>query len=123
MCLVWPDDKPNDHIVDVKIDNDDTVAALKELIKLKYAPKLDKVAASDLVLWKCSIPDNDYLKRTLNAIYFDGTDPSVERLARLTSPLSKYFATPLPLETIHILVEVPVLGECGILLSCSATEA
>jgi len=59
MCLVWPDDKPNDHIVQVKIDDDDTVAALKDMIKLKHAPILDKVAARDLVLWKCSIPADD----------------------------------------------------------------
>jgi len=66
MCLVWPDDKPNDHIVQVKIDDDDTVAALKELIKDKYARRLHDVDSPDLVLWKCSISADDKLQETLN---------------------------------------------------------
>ena len=33
MCLVWPDDKPDEHIVQVNIDDDDTVASLKDMIK------------------------------------------------------------------------------------------
>ena len=122
-CLIWPDDNPNEHIVTVKIDNDETVGTLKELIKLKHAPKLDKVAASDLVLWKCSISDDDHLKETLNAIRFDVGDPSVQRLVPVTSLLSGHFAAGLSPDTVHILVEVPALGECGARISCSATEA
>jgi len=68
MCLVWPDNKPDEHIVEVKIDDDDTVAALKESIKAKHAPMLDKVAARDLVLWKCSLSANDKLQETLNTV-------------------------------------------------------
>ena len=60
MCLIWPDDRPDQHIVPVKIDDDETVGDLKELIKDGYAPKLDKVDACDLVLWKCSSPADDY---------------------------------------------------------------
>ena len=42
-----------------------------------------------------------------------------------SSPTSRLaaFATGLSLETIHILVEVPALGECGTRISCSMTEA
>jgi hypothetical protein len=60
MCLVWPDDDPEQHVFSVKIDDDDSVADLKELIKGKLARMLDKVDARDLVLWKCSgLPDDD----------------------------------------------------------------
>jgi len=55
MCLVWPDVKPklpNDHIEDVELDSNRTVASLRKLIRQEYAPRLDKVAASDLVLWE-----------------------------------------------------------------------
>ena len=118
MCLVWPDEKPDNHIVEVKIDNDETVVALKDMIKDKHAHSLRSVDARDLVLWKCSIPDDKHLKETLNAIHFDGTDPSVERLVPLTLPLSEHFKFEVDLSqrTIHVLVEVPVLGECSIII-------
>ena len=49
MCLVWPDDKPDEHISPVKIDDDDTVADLKGMIKDKYARRLHNIDAPDLV--------------------------------------------------------------------------
>jgi len=119
-CLVWPDDKPDEHLVEVELDNNRTVMFLKELIKLKHAPMLDKVAARDLVLWKCSIPVDDNLQETLDTVRFDATDARLHRLPP-ASLLSKHFATGLSPETIHILVEVPVLGGCGICISCSTT--
>jgi hypothetical protein len=120
MCLVWPDDNPNEHIVVVKINNDDTVAELKELIKPKYASRLHEVDACDLVLWKCSIPADDNSQHTLNTVRFDATDTRLHHLPA-ASLLSEYFAADLSPRTIHILVEVP--GECGARIFCSATEA
>ena len=122
MCIVWPDDKPNDHIVQVKIDDDDTVAALKELIKDKYARRLHDIDSPDLVIWKCSIPADDKLQETLNTIRFHTTDTRVHRLPP-ASLLSKHFAIGLSPETIHVLVEIPALGECGTCISYSTTEA
>jgi hypothetical protein len=82
-CLVRPDDKPDEHLVEVKIDDDETVMFLKKLIKDEHAPMLDKVAARDLVLWKCSgLPDGDDLAQTLKTLQFDG---SHDRLVRLAS--------------------------------------
>jgi len=121
-CLVWPDDKPDEHLVEVKIDDDETVMFLKKLIKDGHAPMLDKVPTCDLVLWKCSIPADDNLQETLKTIRFDIPDPRLHRLPPV-SLLSKHFATGLSPETIHILVEVPALGECGTRISCSTTEA
>jgi hypothetical protein len=118
-CLVWPDDMPYEHIVLVKIDDDDTVADLKKLIKVEHAPMLDKVPARDLVLWKCSgLPDGDNLERTLKTIQFDDSDVRSDvRLVRLNKALqtiSQLFGDEdLSKEPIHILVEVPALGECG----------
>ena len=61
----------------------------------------------------------------LATIRFDVSDAQA-RLHCLpaTPPLSKHFATHLPDETIHILVEVPALGhgECGTRISYSTTE-
>ena len=75
MCLVWPDDKPDEHSVKVKINHDRTVAALKKLIKAEYAHRLHNIDAPDLVLWKCSgLPNDDSLEHTLKTIWFDGSD-------------------------------------------------
>ena len=118
MCLVWPDDNPDEHIVPVKIDDNETVGDLKELIRDKHAPMLDKFAARDLVLWKCSIPADDNLANALNAIRFDGTATDLLHLPPV-SLLSKHFATGLSPETVHILVKVPALSEYGTHILCS----
>ncbi|KXN89199.1 hypothetical protein AN958_05902 [Leucoagaricus sp. SymC.cos] len=105
-CLVWPDDKPDEHMVEVELDNNRTVMALKKLIKDKHAPSLAHVDACDLVLWKCSIPADDNLQKTLETTRFDVSDARLDRLPP-ASKISKHFTTNLPDETIHILVEVP----------------
>ena len=124
MCLVWPDDKPDEHIVPVKIDDDDTVADLKKLIKDVHAPMLDKVAARDLILWKCTgLPDDDNLEQNLQTIRFNGSDVRLVRLNKARQRISQLFGDEdLSKEPIHILVEVPALGECGTRISNSATE-
>ena len=121
-CLVWPDDNPDEHLVEIKIDDDETVMFLKKLIKDEHAHSLAHVDARDLILWKCSIPANDNLRKTLKTIRFDIPDTRLHRLPP-ASLLSKHFATGLSPETIHILVEVPAHGECGTHISCSTTEA
>jgi hypothetical protein len=70
MCLVWPDEKPDEHIFMVEIDNDETIASLKDVVKFECAPKLNKFAAFDLDLWKCSISADDDLLENLNTISF-----------------------------------------------------
>ena len=49
-CLVWPDDNPDERLVEVKIDDDETVTFLKKSIKDEYARRLHNVDAPDLVL-------------------------------------------------------------------------
>jgi hypothetical protein len=122
-CLVWPDDKPDEHAVQVEIDINETIMLLKKLIKDEHAHHLAHVDARDLNLWMCKIPVDDNLKETLTNIRFDGTDPSVQRLRPVISEISEHFATTLPRRTIHILVELPTPGECGVRIFFSATEA
>jgi Crinkler effector protein N-terminal domain len=115
MCLVLPDDKPYEHAVQVDIDDDDTVANLKKLIKDEHASLLDEVDSCDLVLWKCSglLGDDDNLEQTLKTIRFDGSDDRVVRLKALQRISQLFGDEDLSKEPIHILVEVPTLGECG----------
>ena len=116
MCLVWPDDnlKSNEHIVLVNIDDDETVASLKDMIKDKHAHAFDHVDARNLVLWKCSgLPDDDNLEQALKTLQFHGSDGRLVRLASARRQISQHFGDRnLSKEPIHILVEVSPLGEC-----------
>jgi len=109
-CLVLPNDKPDERLAEVKIDDDETIMFLKKSIKDEYAHRFHNVDAPDLVLWKCYIPADENLQETLNTVHFDATDTRLHRLPP-TSLLSKHFATGLSPEAIHILVEVPDKGE------------
>ena len=122
-CLVWPDNEPDEHTVQVEIDMNETIMLLKDLIKDKHAHHLANVDGRDLTLWMCNIPVDDNLSESLTNICFDGTDPSVQRLRPAASKVSKHFTTGLPPETIHMLVKLPTLGECGIRIFFLATEA
>jgi hypothetical protein len=120
VCLIWPNDDPDEHIVVVEVDNNQPVAFVKELIKLKHAPVLDELASYDLVLWKCSgLPDDDNLEESLKTLQFNGVD---DRLVHLNARLqiSQYLGNKdLSKEPIHILVQLPALGECGTHISYS----
>ena len=113
MCLVWPDDKPDEHGVEVEIDNDKTVAALREFIREKHPHRLYDVTARDLVLWKCSGLPDDNLEQTLKTIQFDGSDTRLVRLTEAQQRISQIFGDEdLSKEPIHILAEVPDRGGC-----------
>jgi len=114
-CLVWPDDKPDDHTVEVELDNNRTVAFLKDTIKNKHAQYFANVDSRNLVLWKCSgLPDDDNLEETLKTLQFDGSDDRLVLLASARQQISQYFGDQdLSKEPIHILAELPALGECG----------
>jgi len=113
-CLVWPDDMPNEHLVEVKIDEDEQVMVLKELIKDGHPHSLAHLDSRELILWKCSgLPDGeDDLEQTLKTLQFDGSDDRLVRLSARRS-ISQYFGDEdLSKEPIHILVELQALGEC-----------
>jgi hypothetical protein len=97
------------------------LAALKKPIKAEHAHILHNIDARDLVLWKCSgLPDDDILEQTLKTIRFDGSDIHLVRLNKARHQISQHFDDEhLSKEPIHILVEAPALGECGIRISCA----
>ena len=106
-CLAYNEfePEPEGRTIQVKVDTDETVSFLKELIRSKYTHRrFVGYDACDLVLWKCSIPIDDNLKKNLAKIRFDGTDPSVQRIRTAASEISEHFPTILPYKTIHILV-------------------
>ena len=106
-CLAWPQHiEPDEYTIQVKLDRNETVSFLKKLIKNEYARRFAHVDASDLVLWKCSIPIDHNLTRNLSNIRFDGTDSSVQRIRPAASEISEYFPfLSVPYNTIQILVK------------------
>jgi crinkler effector protein len=109
-CILFqvPENDPN-RIFNIKIDSDEVIARLKNMIKLKNAPELNYLDAPDLELWKCSIPFNS-LKATLNSLRFDGSDDHLNRLIP-TSTVGRSFLEQPPSETLHVIVKVPP-GAC-----------
>ena len=105
-CIAYPYYyEPDERTIQIKIDTDETVSFLKKLIRKEYTHhRFTNCDACDLVLWKCSIPIDDNLKKHLDKIRFDGTDPSVQRIRPAASEISDYFPTNLPNKTIQILV-------------------
>jgi len=89
----------------VKLSTDDSIGALKDLIKTKKTPRFDDVAADELTLWRVSIPiadDDDEV-----SIQFNNVATEDKKKLGPATRLSKVFSGDLPEETIHILVRRP----------------
>ena len=91
---------------------------------------LDKVAARDLVLWKCSdLPDDGNLEQTLKTLKFDDSDNRLVRLTPASQQISKHFGDKnLSNESIHILVElggerIVLRLDCTLLYSDNASPS
>jgi len=57
-CLIHGDDQ--EKMFTVKVLETDNVSILKDLMKEEKAPHFDHIAASDIHLWKVSIPIDDF---------------------------------------------------------------
>jgi hypothetical protein len=85
----------------VKIPKTKNVGILKALIKEKQSPRLNRVVASDLTVWKVSLSDD--------AITPELTVDDVERRQKLRSVknIASAFSEALVDEHVHILVQAP----------------
>ncbi|KAG0249013.1 hypothetical protein BG011_009675, partial [Mortierella polycephala] len=95
------------HSFSVNISATDSLEELKGLIKSKKTPDFDDSAASQLVLWKVSIPTandkgNENYVITLNAL---NTKEKKELLP--ADDLSEVFGNNPPENTIHVIVQRP----------------
>ncbi|KAF9897926.1 hypothetical protein BX616_004753, partial [Lobosporangium transversale] len=85
----------------VKVEVDD----LKNAIKEKQSPLLDDIRASKLVLFQVTLPDEG-IQANLEKV------DSPTSLIKATARISKIFGTsPLPEETIHVIVQRPSPGK------------
>ena len=100
-CYVRGDDFSNVFIV--KIDEDETVAALRKAIKEKKRPKFDDIPAKSLsLLWKASVHYNPNLEKDVEALGLVNGD-SLQPLGIL----SDIFSSDLEKNNIHIIVNRP----------------
>ncbi|KAI6026765.1 hypothetical protein BKA83DRAFT_4247507 [Pisolithus microcarpus] len=101
-CFILGDD--SSRIFGVEILNTENVSTLKDLIKEKLSPKLNYVAASDLAVWKVSLPADSITQELTVA------DVPVQLLHSVTRISSIFKETPVD-EYVHILVQVPLADE------------
>jgi hypothetical protein len=90
-----------DRIFPVKIAPTETVGVLKDLIKEEQSPRLNHVAASELTVWKVSLP--------ADTIAPELTVDDVEACEKLRSvkKISSIFGDALVDEHVQILVQAP----------------
>ena len=109
-CWVFGED-PN-SIFPVKIVATKTVSTLKDAVKEKKQPVLNHIAASMLVLWKVSIPNNDSLKTNISKLVLVD-----EGLLLATAELLEFFLeTPIQ-KHLHVIIKALSAAEFAWLLS------
>ena len=103
-CYVRGDDYSNTFIVN--IDEDDTVADLKDAIKEKKKPKFDDIPADSCSLWKASVQYNKNLEKDVEALGLVDDD-----LLHPFDTLSDIFSSDLEKKCVHIIIKRPLSGE------------
>ena len=103
-CYVCGDDYSNTFVVN--IDEDDTVADLKDAIKEKKRPKFDDIPAGSLFLWKASVLINRDLKESVEALNVVDDDSLYSY-----EILSDIFSSGLEKRCVHIIINRPHSGE------------
>ena len=103
-CYV-KDEDPND-IFEVKIRQDQSVAALKRAIKEAIIQTFRDVDARSLILWQCSVAFDQNLKQNLKGLNLVETDQLLP-----TEKLSETFLDPPDPSHLHIIVKAPS-GKC-----------
>ncbi|KAF9197500.1 hypothetical protein BGZ49_002022 [Haplosporangium sp. Z 27] len=87
----------------VKISSTETIGEFKNAIKREKPSAFKQIEASDLIIWRVSIPiDEDAVDEMIIAINIDS-----KKLLMATGSLSKAFKDGIPEDTIHIIVERP----------------
>ena len=99
-------DEHSNQAFEVKIGNEESVAALKEAIKAKKSKTFHVVDADSLVLWAFPVPYNENLKDNVERLDLD-YDKSLQPL----DSLSGIFSSELEKKSIHVIVDNPPSGE------------
>jgi hypothetical protein len=95
-CLLLGSD--SSEVFEVKILKTEKVSFLKDLIKEKQSPRLNHVVASELTVWKVSLPEDTITPE----LTVDGI-----KALRSVEKISSVFGEALVDEHIHILVQAP----------------
>ncbi|KAF9178941.1 hypothetical protein BGZ49_005239, partial [Haplosporangium sp. Z 27] len=88
---------------EVKLDADDSIAALKEAIKEKKPNDLQGLDADKLVLYQIAVPDEG------TQVYLDKIDSSTP-LIKGSNEISEVFGTAPAKKTIHVIIQRPSAG-------------
>ena len=97
-CLLLGSD--SSEVFTVKIPKAENVSFLKDLIKEKQTPRLNHVVASELTVWKVSLPvDTITPELTVDDVEAQNLHP--------VKKISSVFGKALVDEHVHILVQAP----------------
>lgn len=95
---------------EVKLDADDSIAALKKAIKEEKPSDFQDLDADKLLLYQIAIPDEG---TQVNLNNVDSPKP----LLKATTEIAEVFGTAPPKKTIHVIVRRPSAGKrCSKLL-------
>ena len=98
-CLLVNEDKRN--VFTVEVSESKNVSFLKELIKAKKAPHLDRFAASDLIVYKITLPTD-----SKEADADSKTTPAATRIhLQPFEEMKDVFPVPLQKHLVHIIFE------------------
>ncbi|KAF9171211.1 hypothetical protein BGX21_000951 [Mortierella sp. AD011] len=85
---------------DVKLDPEDSIAALKRVIKEEQSPLFDDIRASDIRLFQIAVPDEGIQVNLDNIV-------SPTPLTKGAAEISEVFGTAPPKKTIHVIFQRP----------------
>ncbi|KAI0290943.1 hypothetical protein B0F90DRAFT_442425 [Multifurca ochricompacta] len=108
---------PIGNVLKLEIQSDDDASDLKEAIKAKMAPRLDNLAANELILWELLKPVRvpSPVKIMIAAIEFPDSESKVAfdengtvQVLHPAVELSDYWENPPKRGHLHIVVQVPL---------------
>ncbi|CAG8813368.1 41151_t:CDS:2, partial [Gigaspora margarita] len=106
-CMVHGETPAVDCVFIVKVAKSERVDILKDIIKEKQQPAFNHIRASQLSLWKVSLPLDSNVDKVLKQLVLeDNITKGVQKLLP-TKKLSSYFTDEPAEEHLHVIVEPP----------------
>ena len=106
-CLVLGDSPPPLRAFPVHIERSLLIGDLKKIVKADLAPRLDKIPANEIVLWKVDIPV--YAPNAGLCALESGEQTDVKKLGGQELPalwaIEEFFENRPPSKNIHIIVD------------------
>jgi hypothetical protein len=109
-CLIHGENPAVDRVFTVEVVKSKTVAILKDMIKEKQQPESNHICATQLSLWKVSLPLDSSVDKVLKQLVLeDNITKGIQKLLP-AKKLSSYFTDEPADEHLHIIIEPPSIA-------------